>query len=226
MFYFTCIEMLRCRSDNDRLFFYAARQQCTTLCTRNTSGTSNIIAFTLLLTHKNKQSVSDYWRRYLVCNGIFILNEFWKMSFIYRALQEMWGSWKCAAIPVLLVRSHRSPAVSERRPFQDTERWTVWTTQQISTANSLHTVSTNKKKHLSQYCHPPSRRRCHLKWESGTCKCKRNSDFKLLWVFSKKQHSPMLWPMMENLLQFRAVGVHFTAHQAGSVSHHTYRNRF
>lgn len=35
-----------------------------------------------------------------------------------------------------------------------------------------------------------------------------------------KLHSPILWPMMENLLHWRAVGVNFTD-QAGSASHHT-----
>lgn len=90
---------------------------------------NEVIIFTLLLTHKNKQSISDYWRRYLVwlgrrvCRGIFILNEFWKICFIFRALHEIEG--KCVGIPVLLVGSRRSPAVSEHRPFQDTERWTV-----------------------------------------------------------------------------------------------------
>lgn len=133
-----------------------------------------------------------------------------------------------AYVPDLLVRIHNSPGIWGHQPSPDTEHWTVGSRKQI-----MHTASS------SHWMLPAEEQNNH--WKN----CSYHSSHVATWITQKRDsipknqtgsfpntvsgemlHSPILWPIMENLSHCRAEGANFTDHQPASQSYHTSRARF
>lgn len=129
----------------------------------------------------------------------------------------------------LLVRIHNSPGIWAHQPSLDTKRWTV------GKQHIMHGANHNYVKYFLQNSIKntaklvlPFQQHCHL---NNTQTQKSESiRIKLGSVTSTAcglmLHSPILWPIMENLSHCRAEGANFTDHQPGSEYYHTYRDCF
>lgn len=109
---------------------------------------------------------------------------------------------ECAAefgeVPSLWGKNRRSPGVPGIPPSQDTERWTVETTETMKRRAPTSSPPPPPP-------HLPFLLRFHLKQNKKESEWKRSVCNGFNPVL--QSHSPMLWPMMENLVHRSAVGV-------------------
>lgn len=129
----------------------------------------------------------------------------------------------------LLVRIHNSPAIWAHQPSLDTKHWTVGKQNTDHAQRKpqpckyfLQNSVTNTAKLVL-----PFQQHDHL---NNTHTQKKGIRIKLGSVTSTAcgvmLHSPILWPIMENLSHCRAEGANFTDHQPSSEFYHTYRHCF
>lgn len=129
----------------------------------------------------------------------------------------------------LLVGIHNSPGIWAHQPSLDTKHWTVGKQNTDHAQRKpqpckyfLQNSVTNTAKLVL-----PFQQHDHL---NNTHTQKKGIRIKLGSVTSTAcgvmLHSPILWPIMENLSHCRAEGANFTDHQPSSEFYHTYRHCF
>lgn len=123
--------------------------------------------------------------------------------------------------PDLLVRIHNSPGIWALQPSLDTEHWTVGSRKQIS-----HLMPPAEEQHHHWTLVLPFQPRGHLNNTEERFNPKNQTGSFPSTVRGEMLHSPILWPIMENLSHCSAEGANFTDHQPASQSDHTSRARF
>lgn len=120
--------------------------------------------------------------------------------------------------PDLLVRIHNSPGIPAHPPSLDREHWTVGSRERIRTpARRAQQPLENWSYHSSNVA----------TWTRERDSIPKNQTGWLTSTVSGEMlHSPILWPIMENLSHCRAEGANFIDHQPASQSYHTSRARF